>query len=179
MSQQLVKLKPVEAIDADELFSMIYKTAVTETIQWDGPESLENYRAGLAEREQQVREGKTHLFTIIEVHSGKKIGSVDMRPFEEKFRGDMGLWIGEKFQGKGYGAEAIAQILKYGFEDLKMEKIEAQIFVGNLASRRVFEKNGFRLEGTTRKYSLKRGKYLDAWSMGITKEEFSLSSERG
>lgn len=172
MSQHLVKLKPVEASDADELFPMIYQTAVTETIQWDGPESLEKYREGLAEREQQTKAGKSHLFTIVEVQTGKKMGSIDMRPFEEGFRGDMGLWIGEKFQGKGYATQAIAQILEYGFEKLKMEKIEAQIFLGNASSRRVFEKNGFRLEGTTRKYSLKRGKYLDAWSMGITKEDF-------
>jgi RimJ/RimL family protein N-acetyltransferase len=83
----------------------------------------------------------------------------------------MGLWIGPPFQGKGYATSAVKRILKYGFETLGMQKIEAKIFVGNIASRRVFEKCGFQLEGTIRRAEIKRGKFVDEWLFGILKEE--------
>ena len=167
-----ISLKLVEAADADELFPLIYNSSITDTILWDGPTSLEELRAGLAEREQQVKAGKKHQFTIVESSTGKKIGSIDIRPYEEAYRGDMGLWIGQPFQGKGYGTEAVRKVVEFGFAKLRMEKIEAKIFVGNLGSRRAFEKNGFVLEGTIRKCEKKRGRFIDEWLLGLTREDF-------
>jgi RimJ/RimL family protein N-acetyltransferase len=130
-------------------------------------------KQGLKAREELTRAGKCHQFTIVETSTGKKIGSIDIRPYDEgePFRGDMGLWIGPPFQGKGYGTLAVQQILKYGFEKLGMQKIEAKIFLGNIASRRIFEKCGFQLEGTIRRAEMKRGKLVDEWLFGILKEE--------
>ena len=53
-----------------------------------------------------------------------------------------------------------------------MEKVEACAFLGNLGSRRVLEKCGFAQEGLTRKAVLKRGRWLDEWVFGITREEW-------
>jgi [ribosomal protein S5]-alanine N-acetyltransferase len=173
MKKNLVTLKPVEADDADELFPLVYKSKITDTIMWDGPDSLDALRSGLGKREILTKEGQAHQFTIIESTTGKKIGSIDVRPYEgENFRGDMGMWIGLPFQGKGLGQAAIHENLRYAFEKLKMEKLEAEIFVGNMASRKAFEKCGFVLEGTIRKAILKRGKFLDKWVLGITKEDY-------
>jgi len=171
-----IRLKPVEATDADELFPMVHRSSVTDTLVWDGPTSLEGLRDGLVERERQVREGARHQFTIVENATGKKIGSIDIRPFEDGYRGDIGVWVGHPFQGKGYGTEAVRQILEYGFEKLQMEKIEAKVFLGNSASRRTMEKVGFQLEGTIRKGAKKQGEFLDEWLFGIIREEFSNSS---
>jgi RimJ/RimL family protein N-acetyltransferase len=46
------------------------------------------------------------------------------------------------------------------------------VFTNNPASRRIFEKNGFQVEGTIRLAINKRGQLLDEWLLGITKEEF-------
>ncbi len=167
-----VIVRPVEGADADELFPLVYQSSVTATLIWDGPTSLEGLREGLREREIQVREGKRHQFTIIENSGGKKVGSIDIRPFEDGFRGDMGIWIGIPFHGKGYGTEAVRQIVQYGFDKLQLEKVEAKIFAGNQASRRLFEKVGFQLEGTIRAGAKKRGKLQDEWLFGILKNEF-------
>jgi RimJ/RimL family protein N-acetyltransferase len=50
-----------------------------------------------------------------------------------------------------------------------LQKIEATVFAGNMASRRIFEKNGFSLEGTIRKAALKRGQLIDEWLLGIVR----------
>jgi ribosomal-protein-alanine N-acetyltransferase len=168
-----VFLRAVEVSDADALFPLIYQTGVTSTICWDGPKSFEDYREGLRKREMEVKDGFTHLFTIVERSTGRQVGSIDIRPYNHPYLSDMGLWIGMPFQGKGYATEAIRQIAAYGFEKLRMEKIEAKIFVGNIASRRAFEKNGFQLEGTIRKGVHKAGEYIDEWLFGLTREDFA------
>lgn len=172
MSKTSVIIRPVEGADADELFPMVYQSPVTATLIWDGPPSLDVLRETLREREVLTREGKMHQFTIVENSMGKKVGSISIRPFEDGFRADVGIWVGIPFHGKGYGAEAVRQVVQYGFDKLQLEKIEAKIFTGNQASRRLFEKAGFQLEGTIRAGAKKRGKLQDEWLFGILKSEF-------
>lgn len=164
-------LLPVRADHADALYPMVKDSPVTATILWDGPESLESYREGLSEREAGMKSGKLHMFTIVDPDSGKLAGSIDIRPDEEGFRADIGLWIGVPFHGRGIGTRAVHAIARYGFAEVGLAKIEGKVFVGNLASRRAFEKAGFRLEGTIRRCARKGGEFRDEWIMGILPEE--------
>ncbi len=167
-----VELRPVRAQDALLLFPMIYRSPVSATLLWDGPDSLEQFQQGLAERAQATLRGESHFFTIVERMTQQPIGSIDIRPHEDYVRGEIGLWIGELYHGRGYGTQAVRRMLAYGFGPLGMQKIESEVFVGNWASRRIFEKNGFRLEGTRRSAVLKRGRLLDEWNLGITRDDY-------
>jgi uncharacterized protein (DUF952 family)/RimJ/RimL family protein N-acetyltransferase len=167
-----IELRPVKAQDALHLFPLIYRSPVTDTLLWDGPESLDEFQQGLAVREKDTLRGKRHLFTIFERRSRLPIGSIDIRPHEDYVRGDIGLWIGKPYHGKGYGTQAVRRMLAYGFGPLGMQKIESEVFLGNWASRRIFEKNGFRLEGTRRCSVVKRGRVLDEWNLGITRDDY-------
>ena len=169
-----VQLIAVQARDADELFPLIYQSPVTDTIAWDGPIALEEFRADLAAREEQVRRGERYIFTLRSVPGDIAIGSASIRPDAEQFRAEMGLWIGKPFQGNGYGARVVRELVRYGFEHLKLEKIDAYVFTGNWTSRRIFEKNGFSLEGTIRSAMLKRGQSMDEWLYGLTRQEYFL-----
>jgi uncharacterized protein (DUF952 family) len=99
------------------------------------------------------------------------VGSIDIRPRND-VRADIGLWIGSPYHGQGIGSQAVQKITAYGFFSLGLEKIEAEIFVGNQASRRIFEKCGFILEGTRRLSVRKRGQLLDEWNLGITRQDY-------
>lgn len=173
--QALISLRPVAARDAQALFPLVYQTRVTHTLCWDGPLSLEEYQDGYASREEQTRRGEDHLFTILEVASGQPVGAIDIRPESPPGRADIGLWIGEPYHGRGYGTQAVRQIIDYGFRDLGLQKIEASVFTNNRASRRIFEKNGFSVEGTIRLAEFKLGRWLDEWLMGITREDYFTS----
>ena len=165
------RIRPLQAADARALFPMVFQSPVTRNLVWDGPESVEEYCdtvAGFAERSR----GRTmHIFTI-EDEQGTPIGNIDLRPYDDGYRGDMGLWIGEAHQGRGHGTAAIRLAAQYAFGQLGLEKLEASIFLGNYASRRAFEKNGFRCEGTIRKAVRKQGVLIDEWLMGLLREEF-------
>lgn len=149
---------------------MVYKTDVTDTILWDGPESFEEYERGLFERQEQVKNGELYMFTIIDEETSLVAGTADIRPYDAKSCGDIGLWIGENFHRKGLGTKVVKELTRYAFEVLRLEKIEGFIFVGNEASKKVFENSGYKYIGIVSKKAMKNGKYIDKWKFEIEKE---------
>lgn len=57
---------------------------------------------------------------------------------------ELGYWIGEQYQGNGYATEASQVLIKRAFDDLDIERIYASYKYGNIASKRVLEKLGFK-----------------------------------
>jgi RimJ/RimL family protein N-acetyltransferase len=164
----VITLRPLRSEDADPLYPLIAGTDVPDTLVWDGPESLEEFRESIADRASRADRGELHVFAV--TTEDAPVGCIDVRP-ENDFRGDVGLWIGRGHHGLGYGSEAVRLATRYAFERLGLAKLEAGVFVGNLASRRIFEKNRYTLEGTIRRAVRKRGRFVDEWLFGILREE--------
>lgn len=160
-------LRLPEASDAAALYPLIYRTSVTQGIAWDGPESRADYAARIADIADQTWRGERHFFTILEPVTGAPIGSCDVRPDDAGFRGSLGIWLAESHQGRGIGTRTVGELIQYAWSRLDLHRLEAEVFVGNGASRRCFEKNGFVLEGTLRGATLKRGVPRDMWMLGL------------
>jgi RimJ/RimL family protein N-acetyltransferase len=175
----LVHLRQPIAGDAAVLFPLIHGTRVTDTIAWDGPSSFEAYRRWLEDRAAQVASGEGHFRVIVELASGSAIGSASLRPEPDGTRGDFGLWIGEPYQGRGYGTEVVRLLLMEGFTALGMETIEATVMVGNLASRRIMERNAMRLDATLPGALIKRGRPVDVWRFAITRAAWQTGARPG
>jgi RimJ/RimL family protein N-acetyltransferase len=73
---------------------------------------------------------------------------------------------------KGYGTEAVKAILKFGFNQLGLHRMEAGCVTENIASIRVLEKAGFAREGHLRKLIPIRGQWFDNYSFAILEEDF-------
>ena len=80
----------------------------------------------------------------------------------------MGIFIGDKAcWGKGYGPDAIRQLLRYAFEELNLHKVYLTHFGQNERGRRCYEKCGFVQEGVLRDHAFKGGKYHDHPIMSV------------
>ena len=73
---------------------------------------------------------------------------------------------------QGYGAEAIALILRYGFEDLGLNRVGLSVFEFNEDAISTYEKLGFRKEGRIRKAVKRDDAFHDAILMGISRSEW-------
>ncbi|MBR5361850.1 MAG: GNAT family N-acetyltransferase, partial [Oscillospiraceae bacterium] len=62
--------------------------------------------------------------------------------------GEIGYWIGVPYWGRGLIPEAVRELMCYGFENLKLNKIWCGYFDGNEKSKRVQEKCGFHYHHT-------------------------------
>ena len=62
---------------------------------------------------------------------------------------ELGYWLGKPFWGQGIIPEAAREMLRHAFEDIGMQKVWCGYYDGNLKSKRVQEKCGFRYQWTT------------------------------
>ncbi|MFL5762073.1 MAG: GNAT family N-acetyltransferase [Thermomicrobiales bacterium] len=75
----------------------------------------------------------------------------------------IGYTIGEAFRGQGYATAAVRALLPIAFDPahLDLARLEAVAAVGNIASRKVLERTGFRYEGIARAYLIINGERVD------------------
>jgi [ribosomal protein S5]-alanine N-acetyltransferase len=67
-------------------------------------------------------------------------------------RMDIGYELSSTYRNKGYVSEAIKRITQYGFENMGLKRVQAQIIPENIASIRACEKAGFQYEGLLRNF---------------------------
>ncbi len=97
------------------------------------------------------------------------LGTVQRGPFQMAY---VGYWIDEAYAGRGLVPEAVALMLRYGFEELGLHRIEAAVVPRNTASVRVVEKLGLRYEGIAERFLQIRGVWEDHARYAITVEEW-------
>jgi ribosomal-protein-alanine N-acetyltransferase len=84
----------------------------------------------------------------------------------------LGYWMGQQWAGKGLMTEAVGVTLPFVFDTLDLHRIHAAFLPGNMASRRVLEKNGFVEEGFAEKYLQIDGRWEDHVLFGLVKERY-------
>ena len=107
-------------------------------------------------------EGKEGVWRAIVV-DGQIVGSISVEKMADEQRnvGSIGYMILTPFWSQGIGTEAVRQICGIAFRELALERIIGEVFTENLASARVLEKNGFRLEETKAGAVVPGGKAMD------------------
>ena len=107
-------------------------------------------------------DGKEGVWRAIVV-DGQIVGSISVeRKADENYAvGAIGYMILTPWWSKGFGTEAVRQMCGIAFRELALERIIGEVFPDNLASARVLEKNGFRLEETKAGAVVKGGKAMD------------------
>jgi RimJ/RimL family protein N-acetyltransferase len=76
----------------------------------------------------------------------------------------------------GYGAEAIDTILRYGFEELRLNRVGLSVFEFNEDAISTYEKLGFRKEGCLRQALKRGGAFHDAILMSVLGSEWRQTS---
>ena len=88
-----------------------------------------------------------------------------------QYTADLGYWLGEPFWGQGIMQQVVAVLIPYAFSHLAIHKIHAEVFVSNIASQRVLEKNNFIKEGLLQQHVYKQQQYHDIYVYGLIKKE--------
>ena len=107
-------------------------------------------------------EGKEGVWRSIWA-DGQLVGSISVERKDESSQaiGEIGYMILTPWWSQGIGTESVRQISEIAFQELTLEQIIGQVFLENVASARVLEKNGFLLEGTKTGAVVKGGRTMD------------------
>lgn len=99
----------------------------------------------------QQEEILTYTFAIEELSTETFIGLFGLKLGSKKYN-NAEIWykLNVEYWGKGYGTEVVNRILDFGFNDLKLHRIQAGCAVKNIGSIKVLEKAGMKREGHAR-----------------------------
>lgn len=85
---------------------------------------------------------------------------------------EIGCNVAHSFWGNGYGQEAMRRIIEFGWDQMKLNRIEADVVHGNMRAAHVLKNLGFRKEGVLRHRLLKGGKYYDVHLYGLLRSDY-------
>jgi RimJ/RimL family protein N-acetyltransferase len=90
-----------------------------------------------------------------------------------------GLMLGDKdIRGKGYGVDIVMTVMRYAFEELGFERLDATIISYNAPSIKLFtEKCGWVIEGRKENWYWRKNQYWDKIMLGITRMQYAVLLE--
>lgn len=116
---------------------------------------------------------REHVVLAVTVKdNGELIGSIGLVINQPNNRAELGYWISKSHWNRGYATEAGKRLVQYGFNELKLGRIDSHCFARNPASGRVLEKIGLQREGLLRSHFVKWDRREDLIMYGILPNEF-------
>jgi len=113
-------------------------------------------------------------FMVVLKCSDEVIGECGLlMPNVEHETGELIFRYSTKYWGHGYATEAAKEMIKYGFDTLKLHRIEAICDVRNKMSARVLEKLGMKLEGRLREHKIIKGERRSSDIYSLLKYELA------
>lgn len=116
--------------------------------------------------------GTLASFAVVEAATQSLVGAMGLAIKAPHARAELGYWIGVPYWNKGYATEAATVIVRFGFEELGLNRVYAQHFLRNPQSGRVLRKLGMRYEGRLRQHVRRWHQLEDLEQYGILAGEW-------
>ena len=159
--------------DIDDIFEYASIPEVTKFLPWETHKSIVDTNDFL-EMSKNMFMISDNIDWAIELKSEKKVvGGIAIRKWnDENHCADIGYVLSKKYWNQGIITEALKAVIKFGFEELKANRVEAHCDENNIGSYKVMEKTGMKYEGTLREKINFKGKYVNMKFYSILKSEF-------
>lgn len=171
LKNKLVTLRPPRMSDAPNYCAWFANPEVTRFLErHEDPPTLREERKFLLEQPRIPN----LAFWVITTPAGEHIGSVSLMKIDrEHGRAEYGIMIGDpRYWGQGYGTAAGRLVVRFGFRQLKLQRISLLVYAYNTRAYRSYRRLGFRREGRLRDHFYRDGVHHDAFVMGILRREY-------
>ncbi len=153
-----------------EFINQVYEAAIESKAElmpwmpWMHPNyTIEDTRAWLQERAEAWEQGADYDFAVFDSQSGEFLGNCSLNHIHGRDNfANLGYWVRTSQTRRGVAPAAARLLARFGFEELKMNRLEIVAAVGNKASQRVAEKVGATREGVLRNRIRVREKIYNA-----------------
>jgi ribosomal-protein-alanine N-acetyltransferase len=119
------------------------------------------FRRRLRRQAEDIAGDESFTFLIFDATSDELLGGLTLGGIRRGVAqaATLGYWMGATHAGKGRMTRAVAAVVRFGFDSLRLHRIEAACIPDNAPSIALLERNGFQREGFARAYL----KINDAW----------------
>lgn len=159
--------------DSEDMYEYSSNREVTRYLLWE-PHLSETYtRKYLVYLQGRYRAGDFYDWGVIYKKANKMIGTCGFTRFNfDSNSAEVGYVLNPAFWGYGIAPEAVLAVMRFGFVNLGLHRIEAKYMIGNDRSRRVMEKLGMQFEGVARDSMHVKGRFVSVGTCAILRDEF-------
>lgn len=163
---ELVTLHPLEEEDLAFAQAVINHPDVRRHVMSAKPLSMDD-------EEEWYEETTPEEPTFVIRADGERVGTIGMADVNEVWgTTEVGYSIHPDHWNNGYCTDALREVVRYVFEERRLNKVYARALETNPGSNRVLEKVGFQPEGTFRREAFVEGEHVDVNRYGLLAEEW-------
>jgi len=120
------------------------------------------------------------FFVVCRRKDDRPVGSIDLHDVDQRNgSAELGIAIGDADdRGRGYGTDALRALVNFAFGQLRLERIQLEVYDYNEGARRVYERSGFVHEGTRRRALFADGAHHDVHLMSVLRDEWTAASDQ-
>ena len=172
-------LRPFQESDAAALFGIFSDPAVMR--YWSTPPWTDIAPAHTMISQDRKSTSMEYLRLGITLAAGSElVGMCTLFSINQTCRrAEIGYALGATAWGKGYMNEALTALLDYGFSQLDLNRVEADIDPRNEASAKTLERLGFSQEGLLRERWIVDGEVSDTAFYGLLKRGWTARAVQG
>ena len=170
-SERLI-LRRIHAQDADALYRIFSDDEVTRYYDIHPYTSIDQAR-NLIERLNKRFEQRSGIRWGITLRAEDiVIGTIGYGWTEYNHQGEVGYDLARDYWQQGLMSEALQIAIRFGFDVIELNRIQAHVIPGNIASEKLLLKHGFTREGVLREYGFFRDGYHDLTSFSLLKKDY-------
>jgi RimJ/RimL family protein N-acetyltransferase len=141
-----------------------------QVVGWAFPLSIEQQQLWF---EKNINDNRNFRFVIETIEDGA-VGIATLIGIDWKNRrASHGIKIANKERrAKGVGTDTVMAIMRYVFDELGLHRLDTSWFDSNVASKTLYTKCGWKVEGVKREYIFKRGQWRDLTVVGILESDY-------
>ncbi len=166
-------LRRMDLHDAKDMFEYSRDPQVALHVLWDAHTSISESRSYIKCMMRRYRAGDPASWGIVRKDQDRLVGTIGYMWYQpENNSAEIGYSIARDCWNQGFMTEALAEVIRYSFENMGMNRLEAQHEKDNPASGAVMRKNGMVHEGTLRSRLYNKGRYVDVEIYSILRQEY-------
>lgn len=164
-------LRPLQESDAPALFAIYADPRITRYLTAPPWPSISLAHERIAKDIEAMSAGRYVRFGM--ESDGRLLGECTLFNFQEQCRrAEIGYTLAHEAWGNGYMNEGLKALLEFGFSQLGLNRVEADIDPRNLASAKSLERLGFKKEGHLRERWIVAGEVSDSDLYGLLAGEW-------
>ncbi len=167
INTERLQLRAIQEIDLDDLYTLRTNASVLKYLNRE-KDTIEKTTSILTQIINNVKNNDAITWAINIKGDTRLIGTIGLWQVDKfNHKAELGYMTLSDHWGKGYVSEALKPVMDYGFEHMRLHRIEAEVNPENAASIRVLEKHGFVREGYYKEDYYYNGEFLDSARYGI------------
>ena len=173
LDTERLQLRRMTTKDDNELFILRSDKKITEYLDRDPPKSFDEIYEWLKKVDDEIDQNKGISWGMYLKDETKLIGSIGLwHTTPEHHFAEIGYSLLTEHQRKGLMLEAMLASLQYGFNEMKLHRVEANINPLNIASKGILEKVGFVKEAHFIENYYYNGKFTDSGIYSLLAKNF-------